>query len=154
VRLGGWLIDLVILFVFNRIIDFPLDAAKLARVHFHYTTTAHGVTTRHLGNFSVVTELVNLVVVLLYGAILCGSARGQTLGMRAVGVRAVDAAAGGPIGAARGLGRAAFEILLAAVFFLPWVLDMLLPLWDQRHQTLHDKVSRTVVIRTSGGPPT
>jgi uncharacterized RDD family membrane protein YckC len=69
--------------------------------------------------------------------------------MMAVSVRAVDEGTGGPIGFWRGLGRAAFEWLLWVVFFVPWVVDMLFPLWDVRHQTLHDKVSRTVVVKTS-----
>jgi uncharacterized RDD family membrane protein YckC len=30
---------------------------------------------------------------------------------------------------------------------LPWVLDVLFPLWDPKKQTLHDKVSGTIVIR-------
>jgi len=63
------------------------------------------------------------------------------------GTKAVKLSTGAPIGYAAALGRALFEWFLAAVFFLPWVLDMLFPLWDPRKQTLHDKVSGTIVIR-------
>jgi len=89
---------------------------------------------------------VEVAIALFYG-VLCGSSRGQTLGMMAVGVRAVDARAGGPIGISRGIGRAVIEYVLAAVLFVPWVIDMLFPLWDPNNQTLHDKATATVVIK-------
>ena len=37
--------------------------------------------------------------------------------------------------------------VVSIVLGLPWLLDMLWPLWDARNQTLHDKVAKTVVIR-------
>ena len=37
--------------------------------------------------------------------------------------------------------------VVSIVLGLPWLLDMLWPLWDARNQTLHDKVVSTVVIR-------
>ncbi len=67
--------------------------------------------------------------------------------MMAVRAKAVDAAGGGPIGHARALGRVLFEYLLFVLLFAPWVLDMLFPLWDPRRQTLHDKITNTVVIK-------
>jgi uncharacterized RDD family membrane protein YckC len=30
---------------------------------------------------------------------------------------------------------------------VPWIVDMLFPIWDPMNQTLHDKVSGTVVVR-------
>ena len=54
---------------------------------------------------------------------------------------------GGLIGFWRALGRDLFERLLAIVLFIPWLVDMLFPIWDPRNQTLHDKVAKTVVIR-------
>ena len=93
------------------------------------------------------------VVVVGYGTVFCGSNRGQTIGMMAVGVRVVDAASGVPIGYWRAFGRALLEYVLAFAFFLPWVLDMLFPLWDRKNQTLHDKAVRSVVINKSVGYP-
>ena len=40
-----------------------------------------------------------------------------------------------------------WKYLMAAFFFLPWIIDMLFPLWDPKNQTLHDKVTRTVVVK-------
>ncbi len=144
-RLGGWLIDFVLLFVVGQVIATIFDRAKVVVFTFHTTdNTTHVVTYHHE---SVLGIILRVAIVLLYGAILCGTGRGQTLGMLAVGVRAVDVRTGGLIGFWRGLGRASFEYLLAIVLFLPWVLDMLWPLWDRRNQTLHDKVSGTVVVK-------
>ena len=136
------------------IISRVLNTVRAGRITFTNNTTTNGVVIHHVDHVSVIGWLLQIVVVLLYGGLLCGSVRGQTPGMMAVGVRAVDAQGGGPIGFGRAVGRAAFEYLLAIVFLLPWVVDMLFPLWDANRQTLHDKVTRTVVIRTSGGPPT
>ena len=51
------------------------------------------------------------------------------------------------------LGARLLEYVLAFVFFLPWVLDMLFPLWDRKNQTLHDKAVGSVVIHKSFGYP-
>ena len=151
-RLGGWLIDFVILFVVLIILSAIFSAARIARTTFRFHSTANHVTTTHIAHGSVLTLPVWVVLVILYGAIFCGSARGQTIGMMAVGARAVDRDTGTPIGFGRALGRAAFEYLLFIVIVIPWIIDMLFPAWDGKRQTLHDKVSRTVVVKTSGVP--
>jgi uncharacterized RDD family membrane protein YckC len=138
-RLGGWLIDAVILWVVLALVLWPLHAYR----RIHDTGNVHGMTLHANG----VGILVPAVVVILYGMFLCGSARGQTLGMMIVRVRVVDANSGGPIGMGRALGRGAFEYLMVVIIFIPWVVDMLFPLWDQRRQTLHDKVTNSVVVR-------
>jgi uncharacterized RDD family membrane protein YckC len=90
---------------------------------------------------------LSALLVVTYGTAFIGSRRGQTLGMMAVRARAVDMATGGPIGYGRAFGRALFEYVLLFLFVFPWVIDMLFPLWDGRRQTLHDKVTNTVVVR-------
>jgi hypothetical protein len=37
--------------------------------------------------------------------------------------------------------------LTGYAFFVPWVIDMLFPLWDPMNQTLHDKATRTIVTK-------
>ena len=72
----------------------------------------------------------------MYGTLLCGSPRGQTVGMMAVGVRAVREGSFEVLGYGRALARAVVEGVLRLVdlfiFFLGliWLLDMLFPLWD------------------------
>ncbi|HVX22906.1 MAG TPA: RDD family protein [Acidimicrobiales bacterium] len=153
-RLGGWLIDFVIVGVIGYVIGIIFDAGHVARVTVTTNTTTHGVTVHHVGHFSVLGPIVQVAIVLLYGAIFCGSRRGQTVGMMAVGARAVDRDTGAPIGFGRALGRGAFEYLMFIIIVIPWVVDMLFPAWDSRRQTLHDKVSRTVVVKSSLYPPT
>jgi uncharacterized RDD family membrane protein YckC len=145
-RLGGWLIDWVILAVVGLIISAGLSAAKVAEVNFHINSTATGVSTSHVETFSALSPVIGVIIILLYGALFCGSERGQTIGMMVVGARAVDMDTGASIGFGRALGRAAFEYLMFILLVLPWVLDMLFPAWDPRRQTLHDKVTRTVVV--------
>ncbi|MGC8633298.1 MAG: RDD family protein [Candidatus Limnocylindrales bacterium] len=92
--------------------------------------------------------LLGFVVTLAYFGVLEGSARGQTLGKRALGIATRDAATGGAIGPLRAaariliMGLLAFPLLLG----LPWLLDVLWPLWDPAHQAWHDKVVGSVVV--------
>jgi uncharacterized RDD family membrane protein YckC len=93
-------------------------------------------------------SLLSLVISAGYITLMLGS-RGQTLGNMAVGTRVVDARTGGPVTYAKALGRWAAEFLLFILFIVPWIIDILWPLWDRQKQTLHDKMAGTVVLRTS-----
>lgn len=143
-RLGGWLIDWLILGA----VVAPISALTHSFQYQHLTANFNGGTT-HTTSFhwGGVGAVLSPLIILVYGMLMCGSTRGQTVGMMVTKVRAVRLSTGGPIGYGAALGRAAFEELMAVVFFVPWVIDMLFPLWDPRKQTLHDKVSGTVVIR-------
>jgi len=132
-RVGGFLIDAVIIFAASAVI--------LALDHGYHLHTASGRFRVEPG-----TELVLLLLGALYASLLIGL-RGQTVGMMAVRIKAVDANTGGLIGFWRALGRDLFERVLAVVVFIPWLIDVLFPIWDPRNQTLHDKVVSTVVIK-------
>jgi uncharacterized RDD family membrane protein YckC len=148
VRLGGYLIDavvfLVVLVVFALIFrhSHALDVHLMAR---------KGTKRR---NFSAVPFLLSGALWVVYGTVLIGGRRGQTVGMMAAGVRAVGEEDRGNLGYGRAFGRALVEGVLRLInllFFLlglVWILDMLFPLWDKKRQTLHDKVVGSVVIRT------
>jgi uncharacterized RDD family membrane protein YckC len=140
-RLGGWLIDFLIVTVVDLIFVLPLRL-----VHTQHVIVRGTHTFRY--HFGLGGLVISGAIVILYGGLLCGSPRGQTVGMMATGTRAVTADSNAPIGYGRAFGRAAFEYLMAVVVFFPWVLDMLFPLWDSRNQTLHDKVTNTVVVNT------
>jgi len=141
-RVGAWLIDWVITSLIDAIVLVPLHAV-------HQTATANGSQSSLLSRYTVTNQgaLLAVLIVFIYTTVLIGSARGQSVGMMALGVRAVDAVTGAPIGHARALARGVFEYLLFLLLFAPWIVDMLFPLWDPRRQTLHDKVTNTVVIR-------
>jgi uncharacterized RDD family membrane protein YckC len=140
-RLGGWLIDFVIVVVVTLIVTLPLH-----QIHRQHVLVRGTYSYRyHLGGVGIV---IDAAIVIVYGGLFCGSARGQTLGMMATKTRVVRTGSSSAIGYGRAFGRAAFEYLLSVALFLPWVLDMLFPIWDPKNQTLHDKVAGTVVINT------
>jgi len=67
---------------------------------------------------------------------------GQSVGKTVLKLRLVDGVNTQPIGPAKALGRE----LIAWVFGNVPLIDVLWPLWDQKKQTLHDKVMDTYVI--------
>ncbi|MBA3433620.1 MAG: RDD family protein [Actinobacteria bacterium] len=71
---------------------------------------------------------------------------GQTLGKMALGTRVVRASDCGRVGYARAAGRAA-SVWVLGIFGLPLLLAYLWPLWDERNQTLYDKMAGTIVVR-------
>ena len=78
-------------------------------------------------------------------------ARGATLGMLACGLRVV------PLDVGRFAGRLSWSSVLVRtlLWVLPWtmslgiltVVDVLLPLWHPKRQTLHDLAARTQVVK-------
>jgi uncharacterized RDD family membrane protein YckC len=68
---------------------------------------------------------------------------GQSLGKKVVGLKVVSAETGALIGMGRNLGRE-----VCAFFFNQFCfLNVLWPLWDDKHQTWHDKVASDIVIK-------
>jgi uncharacterized RDD family membrane protein YckC len=119
-RVGATIIDALILGVVNSILQLALKDFGL---------------------------LLALLVGLAYNGYFLSS-RGQTVGMMALGTRVADANTGANISFWRGVGRYAFEELLLVLLFVPWLVDVLFPLWDGRKQTLHDKVVNTVIVHS------
>ena len=78
----------------------------------------------------------------LYGWLLEGSARGQTVGKRALGIRVYDFERGGPIGYGRSFGRQLVKILSAWSVGLGYIWM----LWDKERQCWHDKAAGDVVV--------
>src|SRR5688500_7034650 len=91
---------------------------------------------------------LSLVIDIAYFTYLEGGPTGQTFGKKALDIRVIDFATGGPIGYGRGfirwLGR-----LLSAVACL---IGYLWLLWDKEKQAWHDKLANAVVVPTSGYP--
>jgi uncharacterized RDD family membrane protein YckC len=143
VRLGGWLLDFVIVTAVSIPLLIPFGGA------FHESTVTTGSGTTHSVHFGVQGYglLVQAALVLLYGTLFIGSRRGQTPGMLIVGIRCVaEDAATDSISYGRAFLRALVEYLLALALFIPWVVDMLFPLWDSRKQTIHDKAGGSLVV--------
>jgi uncharacterized RDD family membrane protein YckC len=77
-----------------------------------------------------------------------GSDSGQTVGKRAVGIRVIDFATGGPIG----YGRATIRMLGRFISGFFCYLGYLWMLWDKEKQTWHDKMANDVVVPTDTYP--
>jgi len=83
----------------------------------------------------------------LYFTLLVGGS-GQTVGKRAVGVAVRDARdITQRIGYWRALARFVVTAIMWSVYYVPGVIDSVWPLWDERAQSWHDKISRSVVVR-------
>jgi uncharacterized RDD family membrane protein YckC len=92
--------------------------------------------------------VINLVIVWGYFIALEGGPTGQTLGMKALGIRVLDFGQGGSIGYGRAFLRQLVKIISAAVIFLGY----LWMLWDREKQTWQDKAANSVVVPVSAYP--
>ena len=82
----------------------------------------------------------------VYDTAMIGS-RSQTIGKMALRIRVVGADDRRPIGYMRAFTRWLATALLW-VFTIPGLVDHLWPLHDRRNQALHDKLARSVVVRS------
>ncbi len=150
-RVVAYLIDSLVLSMVLGLVAWPLVSNAVSGC----VAAAPAVDQRALAACSsslmgavVTLALLSIVASLAYFGLLDGSARGQTLGKRALGIATRDAATGGAIGPVRAaarilvMGLLAFPLLLG----LPWLLDVLWPLWDSRRQAWHDKLTGSVVV--------
>jgi uncharacterized RDD family membrane protein YckC len=147
-RVAATLIDAVILLIPLFIIGVILNAAGVVDGGSRVSVNQGGI----LG-------LVSMLVIAAYTIPLI--ATGQTIGMRAIKTKCVNEVDGQPpniqTSAIRwlvpsGAGNLVSLIpaiggLLGGIFGFISLLDVLWPLWDQKNQTLHDKVAKTLVIK-------
>lgn len=133
-RVAAALLDGLIVSVPTRIISTVASAGESG------ATIGYGLTP----GASLAVSLINTIIGVSYYAYLEGT-RGQTVGKMALGIKVVDADGGGMIGIPRGIGRYFARILSAIVFGLGY----LWMLWDGRKQCWHDKLVRSVVIRSN-----
>jgi uncharacterized RDD family membrane protein YckC len=85
----------------------------------------------------------------IYYVLLEGGPLGQTLGKRALGIRVVRKANGAPLGFGLAVGR----FFARFVEFLTFGFGLLWAAWDPLHQTFHDKIAGTLVVRSEVYPP-
>jgi uncharacterized RDD family membrane protein YckC len=121
-RLVGWIVDGLILWVVNRIIDATVGAAAGA--------------------------VLGLVISLAFSVFFISSGSGQTPGMRLMGIRAIDATTGARIDP----GKAIVRWLVSFASGIVFGLGYLWMLWDPEKQTWQDKAARTYVVPTADFP--
>jgi len=136
----------------RRLVAVGIDAVLLAIVVIT-TALASGVTLEQLneelrGEGGIVAVLLFVVPEAVYDTLMIGS-RNQTFGKMAMKITVLDAAGGrANIGYPRAFARWATTNLFLALWLVPGIVDHLWPLRDGRNQTWHDKIVRTVVVRT------
>jgi uncharacterized RDD family membrane protein YckC len=99
------------------------------------------------GAFYVIANLLGYGSPFLYWALLTKIWRGQTVGRRLVGTRVARAGDGAQVTYWRALGRAMLILPMIAFAFIPVIIDLALPLFGRRHQSLCDRATDTVVTR-------
>jgi uncharacterized RDD family membrane protein YckC len=91
---------------------------------------------------------VGILFSLAYYTYFEGSASGQTVGKRALGIRVIDFRTGAPIG----YGRAFIRWIGRILSQIPCYLGYLWMLWDKEKQTWHDKLANDVVVPVGDYP--
>lgn len=122
-RLGGFLLDSVILAI-------PLNIFLLAVPGF------------------VARQVIGIAAGIAYAVYFIGSGSGQTVGMRVLGIRAIDAATSGRVD----YRKAFIRYLVALVSAIPCFLGYFWMLLDREKQTWHDKAAGTYVVPVSEYP--
>jgi len=167
-RLAPWWKRLLAILLDGLIVYIPTQIVERVAI-----STGHIYTLLAFFNpFASLGQLIEAVLIiwgpaLLYYGCLNGSASGQTVGKRALGISVRSARTGGPIGVLRGVAREAVVVGLGlipivlgvrlglflgdleGVLVLPALLNYLWPLWDARHQAWHDKAVGSVVVETA-----
>ena len=138
-RFGGYLLDGLIVGVGPFVIFFVLELTRVALL-------------------IVLGFLILLSANFFYGWLMIAKRGGQTIGMRAAKIKAVNALDGGPLSMKRAAGRSAaaylFIVLGWVSLSLAPILDLLWPLWDEKIQTIHDKMASTIVVYVDDRPTT
>ena len=93
---------------------------------------------------------MSLIIGAAYATFMIGSARGQTVGQMAVGIRVIDFNTGGSIG----YGRAFIRWLVSIVSAIAILIGYLWMLWDKEKQCWHDKAANDVVVPVQYYPVT
>jgi uncharacterized RDD family membrane protein YckC len=144
-RVGATIIDLLVLLI-------PAAILTALLIGGYDTDSSTG----ELIGVSILSFLLWSAIVLLYAPLLMirgGERNGQTLGKQLVGIRVVRDS-GEPFGFWWAVLReVVVKNLLVGVAssivpLIPWLLNILWPLWDGENRALHDMVVKTHVIRT------
>jgi uncharacterized RDD family membrane protein YckC len=119
VRLASWIIDAILLGILNAVVQGA--AGQTAGIIF------------------------SLALGIGYSIYFIGSPSGQTIGMKAMSIRAVDVNTMGRVD----YGRCLVRYLVAIISALVLLLGYFWMIWDPRRQTWHDKAAGTIVVPTA-----
>ena len=150
-RVGAWLIDWLIVAVPTAIVFFVLIAGAVGITGDNETAGIGAA----IGAI-LLSGLVFVILGTLYFALTMkreGQNNGQTFGKQLVGIRVVRAS-GEPMDFGWSALRdpavqfAGFYFIGSTFLFgLPWLVDVLWPLWDDQNRALHDIICDTRVVQ-------
>ena len=131
-RVGAYIIDVIILGVIGLVIGLFIGQSRTIYTDSSFYTV-----------YFSTSNLISLVINWLYFAIQESSASQATIGKRALGLK-VTSMNGGRISFGQASGRF-FGKILSAIILL---IGFLMMLWDDKKQTLHDKLAGTLVVKS------
>jgi uncharacterized RDD family membrane protein YckC len=167
-RFGGYVLDAIIVGIPSFVIGLAIGLTQAEN-------TIPGTTGRHLDAAAQAAVVVTTLLITLGYPYLLLRYKGQTVGMMAVGVRAVDRVSGAPITPGQTARRVlaffllvevweeisaligfnhvfgpvpAAEVLFRLLALAALITTALWPLGSPMNQTLQDKAAGTVVVRT------
>jgi uncharacterized RDD family membrane protein YckC len=132
-RLGAMILDGLILAVPQYIIKAITGAGD------YYTDI---VQTGHIRSATIISGFISVLIGWLYMALMESSLQQASVGKLAVGLKVTDIA-GNRISFARATGRHFGKIVSIIIIFIGYFMM----LWDDRNQTLHDKMAGTLVVK-------
>lgn len=103
-------------------------------------------------NLDTSGTLLALVASAIYFMVVMSAWNGQTVGKKVTGIRVVrengeNITAGFAFVRQTLVIQILFGMFAALLLFIPTLLNYLWPLWDDKHQALHDKIVKTRVVR-------
>lgn len=133
-RVGAYLIDYALLLPFSIVLFIFIPKTV--------TTNLNGTisTSQSAGNAGLAL-LMNLIIVVIwvYNRAIMGG-KGASVGKKALGLKLISEQTGEPIGAVKAFVRDFVHVVDSIC-----MIGYLFPLWDQKRQTLADKIMTTVV---------
>ncbi len=133
-RVGAALIDAIILGIANAVVNYALGNSM--------GYTGHDYQSWFVRYYSNPATFINLGTNWLYYALQESSAAQATIGKRAVGM-VVTSVDGNRISFVNATGRYFGKILSTLILFIGYLMMT----WDDKKQTLHDKMAGTLVVK-------
>ncbi|MEU2032638.1 RDD family protein [Nocardia amamiensis] len=153
-RVGAYLIDVILAAVPAMIVAsvgliIAAEPTRVAREQFGPSAEAEP---NWLGLMIAVLGFFLYVAIAVSNQVIRQGRTGQSLGKKWVGIAVIGAATGRPLGPSLALVRWGAQLAIRVVgryllLGIPGLLDSLWPLWDAKHQTWHDKLVQSVVVR-------
>ena len=142
-RFAAAFIDGLILWIPGKILGMVMGADILiTQLIKRYTTGDQEMDLGHVVAIVFVYELLAITIAWLYSAILESGPQQATFGKRALGLVVTDLH-GERISFAKATGRHFGKYISSLILCIGYLMNI----WDERGQTLHDKLAGTLVIK-------